>query len=179
MNRTYLFKRFLLVIGLLLVLMAGFWVRKSNVLSSVTKPIAVQMLPDLQFADQNGQLIRASDWQGKFRVVNFWASWCPPCLEELPVFQNLHTEFAEQGVQFLGVALDDTQSVRQVVERLNIHFPQLIAGDQGVGLSQNLGNTAGALPFTVLVNQQGLIVAIHAGAYKEAELRSEIESLIN
>lgn len=179
MNPSHHFKRFLLLTGCLLILMAGFWVRKSNVLHSVAKPIAVQMLPDLQFADQNGQLIHVSDWQGKFRVINFWASWCPPCLEELPAFQNLQTEFAERGVQFLGVALDDAQSVRQVVERLNIHFPQFVAGDQGVELSQSLGNTAGAVPFTVLVNQQGGIVLAHAGVYGEAELRSEIESLLN
>jgi thiol-disulfide isomerase/thioredoxin len=106
---------------------------------------------------EGGELVMA-DLKGKPLVLNFWATWCPPCVKELPQFERFSQEFAAQGWQVIGVAIDSPAPVRDFLARVKVTFPIGLAGFQGTDLSRSLGNTQGALPFTVVIDRVGNVV---------------------
>ena len=103
--------------------------------SSAVTTDAVAQLFASHLDDVQGQPHAFSRWQGKTLVVNFWATWCPPCRQEMPVFSRLQDRYAAQGVQFVGIALDSTESVRAFAGRSPVNYPLLIGGPEGVVLS--------------------------------------------
>jgi thiol-disulfide isomerase/thioredoxin len=108
-------------------------------------------LPDLDGKEQ-----ALGQWKGKVLIVNFWATWCVPCREEMPEFVKLQKEFGDRGVQFVGIAVDDPAKVRQFAAELGLNYPALIGGYGAIELSKSLGNRVGALPYT-LVRPPGTI----------------------
>ncbi len=90
-------------------------------------------------ADVDGQAHLFSAWRGKTLVVNFWATWCPPCREELPTFSRLQDRYGKQGVQFVGIALDVADSVRAFARQHPVSYPLLIGGSIGVELARQIG----------------------------------------
>jgi thiol-disulfide isomerase/thioredoxin len=104
-----------------------------------------------------------SDWNGKLRVVTFWATWCAPCRFETPILQSASDAWRKQGVEVIGVALDNVNDVRRFNQQAGIRYPLLAADRQGPGLMQSGGNTSGSLPFTLLVDGQGNILQRHSG----------------
>lgn len=115
-------------------------------------PVIEFSLPDIK-----AQLRNINEWQGKIIIINFWATWCPPCLKEIPEFIKLQNEFKTKNVQFIGIALDDQQTAKEYLESIKINYPILIGDNEGIALSHQLGNVIGAVPFTVFVNPQGQI----------------------
>jgi thiol-disulfide isomerase/thioredoxin len=113
--------------------------------------------------DASGQVQSGNQWLGKIVVINFWATWCSPCLKEIPEFIKLQDSHRQDGVQFIGIAIDDLEPVKQYLASINNNYPQLIAGDSGIGLSKQFGNNANAVPYTVIIDQTGKIVHRHAG----------------
>jgi thiol-disulfide isomerase/thioredoxin len=130
-------------------------------------------LPDL---DQNLQSI--SQWRGKVVVVNFWATWCAPCREEIPMFVRLQEEHRNRGLQFVGIAIDQPDKVRPYAAELGMNFPVLIASVDAIELTRTLGNRAGVLPYTIVIDRTGRVAAIEVGAAKESKLRSLLASLL-
>ena len=122
-------------------------------------------LPDL---DNQPQTIR--QWLGKVLVVNFWATWCAPCREEIPLFVKLQNQYGARGLQFVGIAIDQPDKVKPFARELGMNFPILMAGVDVIELGRQLGNKAGVLPFTVIVGRDGRIAATEVGAVKEAKL---------
>ena len=122
--------------------------------------------------DQHGQRQALAQWRGKLLVVNFWATWCSPCREEIPFFSRLHTDYAAQGVQFVGIAVDSAEAVRAFAAREQISFPLLVGGPGIVELSTELGNHAAGLPFTLILDRNGEPVATRTGRLAEAELEN-------
>ena len=92
--------------------------------------------------DERGERQTLAQWRGKILVVNFWATWCPPCREEMPYFSRLHTDYAAQGVQFVGIAVDSAAAVQAFAAREQISYPLLVGGQGSVELSAELGNRA-------------------------------------
>ncbi len=127
--------------------------------------------PDFSLPDLNGKLQSINNWNGKVIMVNFWASWCPPCRREIPGLMRLYKNYQKQGFVILGVALDDSQSVRNFVDPLGVDYPVLLGGKNGIKISNAYGNELGALPFTVIINREGHIIRAHPGelSYKQAE----------
>jgi len=119
-----------------------------------------------------------NEWQGKIRIINFWATWCPPCLEEIPGFIELQEQYAEKNIQFIGVAIDNKESVTQYLTSKAINYPVLLAENEGLNLAKELGNTMNVVPYTVIVNQQGYVIKRHQGQISKEKLREIIASLI-
>ncbi|MDA8453952.1 TlpA family protein disulfide reductase [Acidovorax sp. GBBC 3334] len=96
-------------------------------------------------------------FRGKPMLVNFWATWCPPCVEELPMLNAFYRTHKEKGWQVVGLAIDQPSAVRQFLARVSLDFPIGLAGLQGTDLGRSLGNLTGGLPFTVLLGADGSI----------------------
>jgi thiol-disulfide isomerase/thioredoxin len=122
-------------------------------------------LPDL-----DGNLQSVSKWQGKFLVVNFWATWCTPCREEMPVFSELQQKYSAKNIQFIGIAADSADKVRDFQRRFPVIYPLLPADTQGLELSKRLGNRIGVLPHSVILNERGDVVLNRVGPLKKADL---------
>jgi thiol-disulfide isomerase/thioredoxin len=124
------------------------------------------------FPDLNGQRQPLAQWRGKVLVVNFWATWCPPCRAEIPDFIELHRELADQGVQFVGIAIDQGGKVSDFARELGVNYPLLIGEEGALELQRQLGNQAGVLPFTVVLDSSGRLVTRHQGSLSAKQLRS-------
>ena len=125
---------------------------------------------DFSLVDLDGNIRSLKEWEGKFIVLNFWATWCPPCRTEIPSFIKLQQKHADAGLQFVGIAIDNEVSVQQFSMQMNINYPILIAQTQGIELARQYGNLSGALPFSVLINPEGVIVARHVGILEPEEI---------
>jgi thiol-disulfide isomerase/thioredoxin len=144
-----------------------------------TAAIVEQVNPlEFSFPDLEGQPQALNQWGGKVIVLNFWATWCGPCLQEIPQFIQLQTELQNQGLQFVGIAIDDPASVAEFSLNTPINYPILISDESGMHLSMQLGNLMGAIPFTVIIDQTGKIVNRQMGELSAAELRKIITPLL-
>lgn len=126
---------------------------------AAARSITPKMLPDMVLTGLDGKPYHTTAWRGKVMVLNFWATWCPPCRHEIPEFITLQRRYGPKGVQFVGVAIDRTARVRMFVRAKGLNYPQLLGQEKGVELAEQLGNRVGALPFTVVVDRSGRIVA--------------------
>jgi thiol-disulfide isomerase/thioredoxin len=116
--------------------------------------------------------------RGKILVINYWATWCAPCREEIPLFVRLQQEYAAKNVQFVGIAVDQADKVRDFAKEFKINYPLFIAGIDAVELSRKAGNKAGVLPYTLLLDRSGTIVASLVGGITEARMRAELARLL-
>ena len=132
----------------------------------------------LTLPNLDGQSETLARWRGKVLAVNFWATWCAPCREEIPVFVKLQKKYDGRGLQFVGIAIDQPEKVRPYATELQMNFPVLIGRADSIELTRTLGNRAGVLPFTVIVGRNGTIAATEIGALKEARLEFLLASLL-
>ena len=123
--------------------------------------------PDLQamrFDRPDGSALALADFAGRPLLLNFWASWCPPCVTELPLLDRFHREQPAHGWQVVGVAVDTREAVQAFLQRHPIGFPVGLAGFDGVALTRRLGNPTGGLPFSVLLDRAGRVIERKLGA---------------
>ena len=139
--------------------------------------VDVSVLTVAQFKDLSGQTGSLERWQGQVLIVNFWASWCPPCLEEIPGLVRIHREWVGKGVQVVGIAVDSADNARVAAAQLDVSYPVLIAGMEVIDLTRRLGNRPGALPYTLILDRNRKVIATHLGIISEAELRRIIMPL--
>ena len=135
-------------------------------------------LLDLVLPDLAGREQPLAQWRGKVLVVNFWATWCGPCREEMPHFVRAQAEHGGNGLQFVGIAVDQADKVREFAEQLGINYPLLLGGYGAIELSRTLGNSVGALPFTIIVDRQGELAWSHLGAVKEPQFSALVAKLL-
>jgi thiol-disulfide isomerase/thioredoxin len=110
---------------------------------------------DQQFETPAGTGLTMGSFKGKPLLLNFWATWCPPCIEELPMIQAFWRDNAANGHQVVALAIDQPSAVRRFLERQPLGFPVGLAGLEGTNLAKSLGNAAGGLPFTVFFKADG------------------------
>ncbi|WP_119152950.1 TlpA disulfide reductase family protein [Caldimonas tepidiphila] len=110
-----------------------------------------------RFETPQGDPLAMETLRGRPLVINFWATWCPPCVKELPEIERFYQSRREQGWQVLGLAIDRAEAVRGFLQQTRVSFPVALAGLGGTELSRGLGNSAGALPFTVLLGPDGRV----------------------
>jgi peroxiredoxin len=135
-------------------------------------------LLSLSLPDTSGRQQSLGQWRGKVVVVNFWATWCEPCREEMPEFVRAQREFGARGLQFVGIAVDQPDKVEQFAKELDLNYPALIGGYGAVELSKTLGNQLSALPFTIVIDRKGMVARTQLGPFKPDKLRSTIDSLL-
>lgn len=131
-----------------------------------------------RFTDLDGQTRRLLEWRGRALLCNFWATWCAPCREEVPLLVAASRQWRSRGVEIVGIGIDSALKIREFAKTYKIPYPLFVADAAAVSLVRGLGNPGGALPYTVGLDRQGVIVRRHLGALSEAELRQVMESLV-
>jgi thiol-disulfide isomerase/thioredoxin len=116
-------------------------------------------------------------WRGRVLVVNFWATWCAPCREEIPVFVRLQERYGARGLQFVGIAFDQPDKVAEFASEFRVNYPLLLGGLDTMDLLRDAGNRAGVLPYTLVIDRQGKVVSRQPGGLKEARLEGLIQPL--
>lgn len=138
----------------------------------------LQTLPDFRLPDLKGREVASSTWAGKILILNYWATWCPPCVREMPLFIRAQDALGKRGVQFVGVAVDRDRDVEAFVARYPVNYPVLIGNPEAVELSRRLGNRLQGLPFTVIFDRRGRRVFSRIGELSAEELGAQLNVLL-
>jgi len=129
--------------------------------------------PKLQLRDTQGVMRQLTDWRGVAVLVNFWATWCPPCREEIPDLAVLHKTLKDAGFAVIGVALDEAQPVHAFLQAFETPYTNLIAsGVAGAPIQRQWGNPMGMLPYSVAIDRQGRVVDTHLGVLSPSHMRA-------
>ena len=126
----------------------------------------------------DGKPANSENWRGKVLVINFWASWCPPCVEEMPALDRIAQEYASKNVLIVGIGIDSPSNIREFLQKTPVSYPIVLSGLEGSNLSKQMGNTQGALPYTVVVNSKGKSIYTKLGKISEEELKKAINSAL-
>ena len=161
----------------LAALAGGVWLAQARYAPQAPAAPAVAALWQTGFPDDRGREQRLSQWRGQVVVLNFWASWCAPCREEMPDFAVLRTQFRPSGVEFVGIAIDNPASVSQFLQQMPVNYPILIGEGAAHSLARRLGNPGGALPYTIVLDRDGNIVLRHLGRLPRATLEAALNKL--
>ena len=136
-----------------------------------------QHRPDFEHRDAQGTTVSAADFDGRPLLLNFWATWCAPCVEEMPMLSELQDDWSGRGLQVVGIALDDAERARNFADEMGIRYPVLVGETDVVLTGQRYGNRSGLLPFSVLVDRDGTIRWTHLGALDRTDLERELHAL--
>jgi len=136
-----------------------------------------QRRPDFTHRDPTGRAWSAADFDGQPLLLNFWATWCAPCVEEMPMLSTLQRDLAARGLRVVGIALDDPERAAAFAADLDLAYPVLVGDTDVVMTGQRYGNRSGMLPFTVLVDAQGIVRWTHLGALEAADVRAHVAAL--
>jgi len=137
-----------------------------------------QKAANFSLQDLDGNNHEFSEWEGKIRVLNFWATWCPPCRKETPMFVEMQEQLGDKGLQFIGVAIDEKQKVQDFMDTFGVNYPMLIGTDDAIEVAKQYGNRFGALPWTVVINRDGNIVHTQGGEMTRQKAESIIQPLL-
>jgi thiol-disulfide isomerase/thioredoxin len=130
------------------------------------------------FMDLEGKTRSLGEWQGKVMVLNLWATWCGPCREEIPILIKLQQKYRDQGLIFIGLAMDEKAPVEKYAKEMGINYPILLGGVSLGEFGQRLGNNAGALPYTVIIDRSGKIMTTRLGGIDEKFLEQILPALL-
>lgn len=131
-----------------------------------------------RFLDLQGRPRTLSEWKGTVLVVNFWATWCAPCLEEIPMLMAARKSYASFGVEIVGIGIDLTSKIREFSLKLAIDYPILVAETDALELMRKLGNASAGLPYTVFLDRNAIPVERKLGALKQPELERILGALV-
>lgn len=166
----------LVLVAAMLAAMAGFFLHRA----ALTGPVPAGTVPELlqlELPDETGKTQNFSQWQGKILVINFWATWCEPCREEIPVLVDMQARYASKDLQIVGIAVDSADKVREFSRLYRINYPLVIGGLEVINLSRKLGNKAGGLPYTLVLNRSREVVKSHLGGMSKEELETMIKGI--
>ncbi|MBF5037894.1 TlpA family protein disulfide reductase [Methylophilus sp. 13] len=132
----------------------------------------------LSYPDKDKNAYDFSQLRGKVAVVNFWATWCGPCRDEMPDLNQLSQSYKDSDVVFIGIAADDAEQVGEFLESTKVDYKIVTAEFDAIPLSQSLGNNNSVLPFTLIIDQTGKILDRHVGRIKSDEIRSIVDAAL-
>ena len=120
---------------------------------------------------------KLAPFKGKVLVVNFWASWCAPCVREMPALSGLARQYAGKGVTFVGIGVDSQKNIQTFLQKIPVDYPVYVSGFGGADIARRFGTTAGGLPFTVVIDANGAVRSTKLGEVTPAELRRALDAL--
>lgn len=142
--------------------------------NSSTSTLVGQARPDFSLKDSRDESRRISEWNGKVLLLNFWATWCPPCRKEIPELIALQEDYKDRGLQIVGIAIDELGATQEFANKAGINYPTLTGEAEAIQVALSYGNTSGALPYTVIVDRNNRIAFTQPGQVH----RDEIENLL-
>lgn len=168
-----------LILGLaVLAAAAGGYVEHRQRQPAMPDPALIgQLAPDIHLSGLDGSLHRLTDYRGRRVLLNLWASWCAPCLEEMPALNRAQQKFGDQGAIVLGIAMDEPARVRAFLAAHPVSYPILLGQMTAPSTSKQLGNTGEFLPYSVLIDADGRVVAVHAGSLQATQLQQWLAPL--
>jgi len=171
-------RKILMVVAMVVAFAAGNavmkWYQNNTPAAKEARAMESQYRPGFILPDLEGQMRNISEWDGQVMVVNFWATWCPPCQKEMPAFMDLQDQYGAKGLQFVGIALDEADKVQDFVDTIGVDYPNLLGGEKAIKASADYGNRLGALPYTAVINREGYIVKTFRGEVSQASLEKVI-----
>ena len=138
---------------------------------------AVASLMRANLPDTQGQTHALTEWRGKVLLVNFWATWCPPCVEEMPELVELQNSSEVKNLQIVGIGVDSPSNIQQFTKKFQISYPILVAGMEGTEIARALGNQAGGLPVTVLLDSEGRVRHTYLGRLNMNQVKTDLANL--
>lgn len=174
---------FIAAIAVVIIAAGGFYAYSKKTAPSLEtanslQPGAAAAVSQASFYDLQEKVQPLAQWQGKVMVVNFWATWCPPCIAEIPEFIKLQKLYGKQGVQFIGIAIDQKSKVQTFATAVGMNYPVLLGDLAGIDLARRIGNVQGGLPYTVIVDRNGKIVTTQLGTLSTEKLEGIIKPLL-
>ena len=133
---------------------------------------------EFSLVDVGGQMRNISEWDGKVLAINFWATWCPPCIKEIPEFIEIQHKYEAQGLQFIGIALQRPEEVTEFIQEYGMNYPVLAGEMEVINIAESYGNDIGALPYTVIVDREGLIQFVQRGPLAGEKAETIIKQLL-
>jgi thiol-disulfide isomerase/thioredoxin len=155
----------------LMALIGGGWLAVSRLRSASPDP--VKTLFGLTFNDADARPMSLAQYKGKPLVVNFWATWCPPCIEEMPELSEWQSSVGDK-IAIIGIGIDSATNIAQFSTKSRLKYPLLVAGMGGTELSRLFGNTSGSLPFTIIINAEGRIIYSKEGRFSLTEMKNKL-----
>jgi len=179
------FRNLLLLLAAILALGGGYWLAQSmrptgsEPVTKATRTYGGGEMIDFSLPEIDGKMRSLKEWRGKVIVLNFWATWCPPCREEIPVFIALQKKYGADSLQVIGVATSDNKtSVMLYRQSAGINYPILMGNDDTMDLAAKYGDRMNSLPYSVIINRSGSIAVRKLGAFTETELESLVKPLL-
>jgi thiol-disulfide isomerase/thioredoxin len=157
--------------------LAGFYFNRANLISPAVEG-AAQRLIAVSLSDLGGRPQKLMNWRGDVLVVNFWATWCAPCMEEIPELMKAQRQYGAKGVKIVGIALDNADKVREFSTKMHIDYTLLIGGIETLDLARDLGNRQGVLPFSVVLDRSGRVTYAQVGKLTEDSLKGILAPLL-
>jgi len=157
---------------------AGFVTHLWRIKGGAGEADAAAAILDSRLTTLDGGTQTLARFRGQVLIINYWATWCAPCREEIPMFVRLQRELADKNVQFVGIAIDQADKVRDFGREFEVNYPLLLAGVEAMDLSRRAGNTAGVLPYTLVLDREGKIAARLVGGLSEERMRSALTPLL-
>jgi len=154
------------------------WSRGSDGASSRDLAEAVERVLQARVVDLQGASQSLQQWRGRVLVVNYWATWCAPCREEIPLFVRMQERYGERGLLFIGIAIDQPDKVAEFAREFRVNYPLVLGGVDSIELLRQVGNRAGVLPYTLVLDRKGNLVSREPGGIKEAKLEKLILPLL-
>ena len=156
----------------------GGWYALRRLSPAPPSEAAVELLYGLTLPTAAGETFALSSLRGRTVVLNFWATWCPPCIDEMPELAELHAEIAARNATVVGIGIDSPSNIREFAEKYPFPYPLLVGGMGGTELSRQFGNQSAALPFTVVIDAQGRVVERKLGRIRLARLREVVQATL-
>ena len=168
--------KYRLLIIIALALLSTVYVLKPFVFQTVNAPANVVL--DARFNTLDGKEVALNAWQNKVIVLNFWATWCPPCREEMPELSKMQDQYKNQNLVIIGLSTDDLETTKTFIQTNPVSYPVLAGDMQAMNFAESLGNNQGVLPYTVIIDPNGHLVKTFLGRVNQTLLEKTVTPLL-